>query len=66
MGMSKSPPIMGRPTKEPAERLSEIIQFRLTSAEREQCEQAAEQTGTKFSQWIRDCILKAAKRQLKT
>lgn len=58
-------PAMGRPKLEPAERLSEIVQFRLTAAERMECEQAAERAGQKFSEWIRDRLLRAAKRKPK-
>jgi hypothetical protein len=56
---------MGRPPKEPTERLAEIIQFRMTTEERQECERAAERAGTKFSAWIRERLLKAAKRESK-
>ncbi len=55
----------GRPPTDPAESLSEIIQFRMTEAERAQCERAAETAEQKFSAWIRDRLLKAAKRESK-
>ena len=55
----------GRPALKPAERLAEIVQFRLTAEERAQCEQAAELEGVKFSTWIRDRLLRAAKREIK-
>lgn len=54
---------MGRPTKEPAERLAAIVQFRMTEAERDECERAAERAGVTFSAWIRDRLLRAAKRE---
>ena len=60
--MSK-PTTMGRPPKEPTDRLAEIIQFRMTEAERKQCEHAADRAGVKFSAWIRDRLLRAAKRE---
>jgi len=54
---------MGRPKLAPAERLAEIVQFRLTSDERAECERAASKAGVKFSTWIRDTLVKTAKRQ---
>jgi predicted HicB family RNase H-like nuclease len=53
---------MGRPRKEPAEQLSEIVPVRMTRAEREQIEAAAEKSGVKLSAWIRACLARAAKR----
>lgn len=54
---------MGRPPISAEDQLSEIVQFRLTPREREACEVAAERAGERFSGWIRDRLLKAAKRQ---
>jgi hypothetical protein len=63
-GMAKSKG--GRPKLDEAEQRAEIIQFRMTAEERAQCEQAAERAGVKkFSAWIRDCLLRAAKRELR-
>lgn len=62
-GMVK--PKMGRPPKEPTDRLAEIIQFRMTTEERQECERIAERAGVKFSAWIRDRLLRAAKRESK-
>lgn len=56
---------MGRPKLPPAERLAEIVQFRLTSDERAECERAATKAGEKFSAWIRETLVRAAKRQSK-
>lgn len=55
----------GRPELEPGDRKGEIIQFRMTADERTQCERAAELEGVKFSTWIRDRLLRAAKRKIK-
>ena len=55
----------GRPKLSNAERLAVIVQFRMTAEERAQCEQAAELEGVKFSTWIRDRLLRAAKREIK-
>jgi hypothetical protein len=60
--MNKAP--IGRPPKEPAEKLVEIIQFRLTAAERKRCEEAADRAGVKFSVWIRERLLRAANREV--
>lgn len=56
---------MGRPKLPPAEKLAEIVQFRLTPDERVECERAASKAGAKFSAWIRDTVVRAAKRQSK-
>lgn len=53
----------GRPTLKPTERLAEIIQFRMTADERALCERAAERDGEKLSAWIRERLLRAAKRE---
>lgn len=56
---------MGRPPKAPSEQLSEIIPIRMTSAERKQCEQAAEKGGMTLSAWIRHHAIRAARRESK-
>ena len=58
-------PKMGRPPVPKAEQLAEIVQFRLTTQERQDCEKAAEKAGERFSAWIRERLLRAAKRELK-
>lgn len=55
----------GRPRVPKAEKLAEIVQFRLTTEERQDCEEAAEKAGVKFSEWIRGRLLRCAKRELK-
>jgi uncharacterized protein (DUF1778 family) len=55
----------GRPKLQPDEKLAEIVQFRMTAEERSKCERAAELEGVKFSTWIRDRLLRAAKREIK-
>jgi uncharacterized protein (DUF1778 family) len=56
---------MGRPPKPEDEQASEIIAIRMTEAERELCEQAADRAELKLSAWIRDRATKAAKRESK-
>jgi hypothetical protein len=53
----------GRPEVPDNEKLSQIVQFRMTAEERQRCEAAAEKAGQKFSAWIRDRLLRAAKRK---
>ena len=56
----------GRPELDEAEKRAEIIQFRMTAEERALCERAAERAGIKkLSAWIRDRLLRAAKRETK-
>ena len=56
---------MGRPPVPAEDQLSEIVQFRLTPSERKACESAAERAGERFSAWIRDKLVRAAKREPK-
>ena len=56
---------MGRPPKPEAEQASEIIALRMTEAERKQCEHVASKAEMKLSAWIRDRVLRAAKREAK-
>jgi len=58
-------PLMGRPPKEPSERLAEIVQCRMTAEERQQCERAAERSDQKLAEWMRERLLRAAKRESK-
>jgi len=53
----------GRPRKKAADRLGQIIQFRMTAEERKRCEAAAEKAGGNLSQWIRDTLLEAAEKK---
>jgi hypothetical protein len=53
----------GRPAAEnPDDNRSEIVPVRMSPAERESCERAAERAKTGLSAWIRDSLAKAAKR----
>jgi len=55
----------GRPKLPKGEKLAEIIQFRMTTEERQECERAADKAGEKLSEWIRAHLVRAAKRALK-
>jgi uncharacterized protein (DUF1778 family) len=55
----------GRPKKPPAEVLAERMELRLTTAEREAYEGAAQNAGQTLSAWIRGLLNKAAKRKSK-
>jgi uncharacterized protein (DUF1778 family) len=57
---------MGRPPKDPADQQSEIVAVRMTQDERAQCQHAADRAGVKLSAWMRDRLLRAAKRESKT
>lgn len=56
-------PKMGRPPKPKAEQGTEIMAVRMTQDERAQCERAAQQSDVKLSAWMRERLLKAAKRE---
>lgn len=58
-GMSKK---LGRPPKAIDEQLVEIVPVRMTSRERQDCEQAAAKAGMRLTAWIREKATKAAKR----
>jgi hypothetical protein len=58
-------PRMGRPPKPQAEQQTEIVAVRMTPDERAQCEQAAMNAELKLSAWMRERLLKAAKRESK-
>ncbi len=55
----------GRPPNDPALNLSQLITFRLTEAEAEQCAQAAAKAEISLRDWLRDRVAKAAKRESK-
>ena len=57
--------IRGAPTKPPEQRKSHVVQLRLTSSEKEACEQAAGLDGVKMSKWARETLVKTAKRRIK-
>jgi mobilization protein NikA len=50
----------GRPRKKAADKLGQIIQFRMTKEERALCEGAAKEAKVRLSAWIRDTLLGAA------
>jgi hypothetical protein len=58
-------PQMGRPPKEEAERLAKIVQFRLTTEEYGDCQKAATKADIALSAWIRERLVRSAKRELK-
>ena len=53
----------GRPKKAPKDSLSEIVLVRMTPAERKACEHAADKAGIRLSEWIRQRLMKASKRE---
>ena len=55
----------GRPTRDPSGAASKHFIMRLTDAEREHYAQAAERAGVSLSEWMRDRLSKAAKRESK-
>jgi len=52
----------GAPPKPPNERKANVIQIRLTDAEKAECELAARTEDTKMSTWARRALVKAANR----
>jgi predicted HicB family RNase H-like nuclease len=58
-------PKRGRPPIDPAKKASEMVPVRMTQAERALFEQAAAKTHDSLSEWIRDCLTKAAKKASK-
>jgi len=56
---------VGRPPRDPSGQASKLFPVRLTDAERQQYEQAAERAGMSVSAWMRDRLSKAAKREAK-
>jgi hypothetical protein len=61
----ESKPKRGRPRKPKAERVTEVVALRMTQGELADCERAASQADTKLSDWMRDRLSKAAKRESK-
>jgi hypothetical protein len=54
----------GRPRKEPGD-VKEMLAFRVDQAERTEFEQAAKTADLRLSDWIRDRLKAAAKRELR-
>lgn len=53
----------GRPPKEPDERKDSHVIVRVGQAERDEIERAAEVAGLRLSDWIRERLMSAAKRE---
>ncbi len=53
----------GAPTKTPNRRKSNVVQIRLTDAEKAECETAAAADGLKMAAWARYALARAAKRR---
>lgn len=56
---------VGRPARDPKGVASKLLPVRLTEAEREGYRQAANHAGLSLSEWIRDRLNRAAKRETK-
>jgi hypothetical protein len=56
---------MGRPPKDPEERKAVLIAFRTEDAEKADYERAASAAGVGLSDWIRDRLKRATKRELR-
>lgn len=54
---------MGRPPKSADERKAAALTLRLTQAERDAAEMAAERTGMKISDWVRKIVAEASANQ---
>jgi len=54
---------VGRPPRDPKTGAAKLVALRLTTAEREGYQRAAERAGVSLSAWIRDRLDKAAKRE---
>jgi predicted HicB family RNase H-like nuclease len=52
----------GRPPIDPAKKASEMVPVRMTTAEREQFQAAADAADKTLSGWIRDCLSAAARK----
>ncbi len=55
-------PKMGRPPIDPSGPQGRLLQIRLSDAQRDSYERAAEHAGLKLSAWIRGCLDKAAEK----
>lgn len=55
----------GRPPIDPALKASEMVPVRMTTAERETYQNAADAAEMSLSEWIRDCCARRAKAQSK-
>ena len=57
-------PKRGAPPKPPEKLKSNVVQIRLTEAEKADCEAAAEADGLKMSAWARKTLASTAKRRI--
>lgn len=57
---------MGRPPRASTGAMGKVFQMRLTDSERKDYQRAAERAELSLSEWIRDRLNKAAKRESKT
>ena len=55
----------GRPTRDPSGTASKLVPVRLTEVEHEAYKLAAERAGVSVSEWMRERLNKAAKRESK-
>jgi uncharacterized protein (DUF1778 family) len=56
---------MGRPPKPPEERLTERLEVRAATDEKADFERSAALAGLKLSDWIRDRLKRASRRELR-
>ena len=56
---------MGRPPRDPSGAISKLVPIRLTEAEYDQYREAAERARLTFSEWARERLTKAARRECK-
>ena len=56
---------MGRPPRDPEGIASKIFPVRLTDAEKDEYARAAKRAGMSLSEWLRDRLGKAARRERK-
>jgi hypothetical protein len=56
---------LGRPTRDPSGEPSKLVPIRLTDTERINYQKAAERCGQSLSEWIRERLDRAAKREAK-
>lgn len=52
----------GRPPKPPEESKADLLHIRIAAEERTSYQKAADNTGMSFSEWVRDRLNKAARR----
>lgn len=53
---------VGRPARDPQSGAATVIPVRFTTAEKAEYQRAAEKTGLTLSEWVRDRLNRAAKR----